>query len=184
MSKVFFYFIIFCRGAEHKDWKYDFEKKNWGGLPGGPINVLTVYPEHKAVTAAACHSQIPSWGSFTSEALLLSLSCFLISPNLPLHLCIVFFSQPTQTRSLSPSSSFKFHKVSAARKDGSYIPVCLREHPDLLLRFRAPEELENIWHTLLSVISGNVLCLRSKITSHAAFISGSPLIEFLKKWRI
>lgn len=87
--------FFFFWGVEHKDWKYNFEmkkKKYWGGLPGGPINVLTVYPEHKAVTAAACHSQIPSWGSFTSESLLLSFSCFLISSNLPLHLHTIFFS--------------------------------------------------------------------------------------------
>lgn len=45
-----------------------------GGLPGGPVSVLTVYPQHGTVVAAVCHSQIHSRGPFMSVALLPSLS--------------------------------------------------------------------------------------------------------------
>lgn len=75
----FFFFPLGKRWKREKKEKKKSKPKTWkrrGGLPGGPVNVLTVYPQHRGVVAAACHSQIPSWGPFTA-----GLCCFL-SPGL------------------------------------------------------------------------------------------------------
>lgn len=118
-----------------------------GGLPGGPVNVLTVYPQHSEVVAAACHSQKLSRGPFTSVSLLLSLSWFVFLSFISLHPHTGFFlaysSHKSSLLSLLLPSLLSFKKRQLEReseKMSSWYAVCLIPHPDLLLCFRVPEK--------------------------------------------
>ena len=137
-----------ARRSTNKTWK-EKRKEGWWRLPGGPVNVLTVYPQHSTVVAAACHSQIPSRDPFTSASLLLSLSRFVFLCSLSLSPSSHFFFSlihPTNPSLLSllPSPLSSFQEETAKEnerrerekeRESSCYAVCLPPHPDLPLRF-------------------------------------------------
>lgn len=122
-------------------------KKDRGGLPGGQVNVLTVYPQHSAIMAAGCHSHISSWGSFTSVSLPCFLPLFVIF-SLFLHPRLIFFSGAytshrfLSSHSLFPLSPSCFYETGVRKRAGSCYAVCLPPHRDPLLCFWVPKEAE------------------------------------------
>lgn len=152
------------------------------GLPGGPVNVLTVYPQHSTVVAAACHSQIPSRDPFTSASLLLSLSwfVFLSSPSRSLSILTFFFwlIHPTNPSLLSllPSSfqeeTAREREREERERERELLLCCLSPStsrpPSALFEFL--KRLKYPTYVVIVYLRRLSTCVCSKITSYAIFI--------------
>lgn len=141
-----------------------------GGLPGGPVSVLTVYPQHSTVVASARHSHIPSRGPFMSASLLPSLSqCSSVS-FLPSSLSHTFFCPPhlfiPQIPLFSASLSLLFQVLRRGRERDRVSSCCglstsTSSPPSAL--YSSPRGW-NIQHTLSSFISRDRLYPRLNST--------------------
>lgn len=156
----------------------------WGGLPGGPVDVLTVYPQHGIVMAAACHSQIPSWGSFTSVCLLLSLPWFVLlsfSPSSYWLQCLPFspYIHPTNSSVLSLFLPFlsSFMKTELERK---LAPAMLFVSLHIQTSFCALEFLKRlrIKAEISSILSDAISGLCNELLERANLVNDFFLMSF------
>lgn len=110
--------FLFLRAAKKRASVRLGKERGRGGLSDGPVNVLTDYPQHARVVAAARHSRITLLGPICLWSPLLSLSRFVFLSTLTLAFSsLIYPTNPSLLYLLLPTlSSFKAETVRECKR--------------------------------------------------------------------